>query len=93
MASTSKRPRETSNSTSGSDSEDNYVPYIPVKERKKQQLLKLGRITQVRSEETKAAVSSSETDGPISEDDAQALARKTNVSLLDQHTELKKIAQ
>jgi len=27
------------------------------------------------------------------EDDAQALARKENISLLDQHTELKRIAE
>lgn len=36
--------------SSSSDSEDNYEPYIPVKERKKSQyeMLKLGRVTQVR---------------------------------------------
>lgn len=38
--------REEKNSNSESD-DDNYVPYVPVKERKKQQLLKLGRIAQV----------------------------------------------
>lgn len=39
--------REEKNSNSESD-DDNYVPYVPVKERKKQQLLKLGRLAQVR---------------------------------------------
>lgn len=40
--------REEKNSNSESE-DDNYVPYVPVKERKKQQLLKLGRIAQVDS--------------------------------------------
>lgn len=32
---------------SSSESEDDYVPYVPVRERKKQQLKKLGRLSQV----------------------------------------------
>lgn len=38
--------QEEKNSNSESE-DDNYIPYVPVKERKKQQLLKLGRISQV----------------------------------------------
>lgn len=30
-----------------SNSDDDYVPYVPVRERKKQELLKLGRLAQV----------------------------------------------
>lgn len=42
-----RRAEESGSSGSGDDS---YVPYVPVKERKKQQFVKLGRLTQVRSE-------------------------------------------
>lgn len=30
-----------------SNSDDDYVPYVPVRERKKQELLKLGRLAKV----------------------------------------------
>jgi len=30
-----------------SNSDDDYVPYVPVRERKKQELLKLGRLSKV----------------------------------------------
>jgi ATP-dependent RNA helicase DDX41 len=34
---------------SSSESEGDYVPYVPVRERKKQQFKKLGRLSQVTS--------------------------------------------
>lgn len=70
------------------------MPYVPVKERKKQQLMKLGRLTQLKEAEQNRPKSSSEneTNGE-DDDDEQAWGRKNNISLLDQHTELKKIAE
>ncbi|KAK5644772.1 hypothetical protein RI129_006072 [Pyrocoelia pectoralis] len=78
-----------------SDSDDSkYVPYIPIKERKKQKLLKLGRLGQIKEAEQSKVKSSSENDSNIEdEDEDQAWGRKNNMSLLDQHTELKKLAE
>lgn len=77
-----------------SDSDDsNYVPYVPVKQRKKQQLVKLGRLTQIVVSESKQAKSSSENEGNGEEDEEELWGRKYNISLLDQHTELKKLAE
>lgn len=78
-----------------SESEDSdYVPYVPVKERKKQQLMKLGRLGQLKESEHNRPKSSSENETNGEEDDdEQAWGRKNNISLLDQHTELKKIAE
>ncbi|KAL9899000.1 ATP-dependent RNA helicase abstrakt [Glossina fuscipes fuscipes] len=75
--------------------EDNYVPYVPVKQRKKQQLMKLGRIVQLTAE---AVQPKSSSENEIDEDsqnaaDHEIWGRKYNISLLDQHTELKKIAE
>ncbi|XP_025834358.1 ATP-dependent RNA helicase abstrakt [Agrilus planipennis] len=77
-----------------SDSDDNYTPYIPVKERKKLQLLKLGRLGQIKEAEQNKHKSSSENEtNEEDEDDEGIWGRKNNVSLLDQHTELKKLAE
>nr|CAH0099031.1 unnamed protein product [Daphnia galeata] len=74
--------------------DDDYVPYVPVKERKKQKLTKLGRISQVKADADLKAKSSSENEGnEEEEEDLQTVARKSNISLLSQHTELKKVAQ
>lgn len=77
-------------SKSSSDSDSDYTPYVPLKERRKQQLSRLGRLHAILLEE-KRDKSSSGTD----EDDDQRdeYGRKSNVSLLDQHTELKKKAE
>ncbi|KAK9887357.1 hypothetical protein WA026_022026 [Henosepilachna vigintioctopunctata] len=76
-----------------SDSDDDtYVPYVPVKERKKLELLKLGRLTQLRELDQQKAKSSSENETNDDEGD-ELWGRKNNVSLLDQHTELKKLAE
>lgn len=79
---------------SSSESEDDYVPYVPVKERKKQQLLKLGRLSQLKDEFGQRGKSSSENERDNDDDeDGQVWGRKSNISLLDQHTELKKLAE
>ncbi|XP_055594820.1 ATP-dependent RNA helicase abstrakt isoform X2 [Uranotaenia lowii] len=74
------------------ETDDKYEPYIPVKERKKQQLLKLGRIVQLTAEASNVGKSSSENEHD-DEGAEEAWGRKFNISLLDQHTELKKIAE
>merc|ERR1712071_6704 len=72
-------------------SDEEYKAYVPVKERRKQQLAKLGRISQVKTEAQNK--SASENEGNDEEpEDLQDVARKANISLLSQHTELKKVA-
>jgi ATP-dependent RNA helicase DDX41 len=79
---------------SSSESEDDYVPYVPVRERKKQQLKKLGRLSQLKDEFGQRGKSSSENEHDDDDDeDGQVWGRKSNISLLDQHTELKKLAE
>lgn len=79
---------------SSSESEDEYVPYVPVRERKKQQLKKLGRLSQLKDEFGQRGKSSSENEHDDDDDeDGQVWGRKSNISLLDQHTELKKLAE
>lgn len=72
--------------------DDSYTPYVPVKERKKQKLLKMGRIVQITNEANNFGKSSSENehDSDVNQED---LGRKFNIPLLDQHAELKKIAE
>ncbi|KAI4461384.1 atp-dependent rna helicase dbp3 [Holotrichia oblita] len=89
----SKRYRRDDIDKENSDSDDNYVPYIPVKERKKQQLIKLGRIGQLKEEQNKPKSSSENETNEEEEDEEQVWGRKYNISLLDQHTELKKLAE
>ncbi|XP_046418820.1 ATP-dependent RNA helicase abstrakt isoform X1 [Neodiprion virginianus] len=91
-----KRSRRSAKEHSDSESDDDYQPYIPVKERKKQQLMKLGRLGQLKEEGSNglAGKSSSENEKDDGEDDdGQVWGRKFNISLLDQHTELKKLAE
>ncbi|KAJ8670504.1 hypothetical protein QAD02_001763 [Eretmocerus hayati] len=76
-----------------SDSDEGYVPYVPVREKKRQQLMKLGRLGQLK-EDNNTGKSSSENERDDGEDDDfQMWGRKSNISLLDQHTELKKMAE
>ncbi|CAL8110828.1 unnamed protein product [Orchesella dallaii] len=78
-----------------SDLEDpHYTPYVPVRDRKLERLTKLGAKL-YNSKKTNNDSSDSEKDEEKSgdEEDPQALARKENISLLDQHTELKRIAE
>ena len=87
-----KYRREIKDSDSDNEEDDKFEPYIPVKERRKQKLLKLGRIVQLTSEATNVGKSSSENEMD-DEGAEEAWGRKFNISLLDQHTELKKIAE
>lgn len=77
-----------------SDLEDpNYTPYVPVRERKLDKLSKLGaRIIQTKKAANDSSDSEKDEDKD-EEEDPQALARKENISLLDQHTELKRLAE
>ncbi|XP_037808512.1 ATP-dependent RNA helicase abstrakt [Lucilia sericata] len=87
--------REDDDKSSGAEDDDKYVPYVPVKERKKQQLMKLGRIVQLTSEAAQPKSSSENENDEDSQNatDPELWGRKYNISLLDQHTELKKIAE
>ncbi|XP_074105600.1 ATP-dependent RNA helicase abstrakt [Cotesia typhae] len=94
----SKRKYSRQEQSSDSDSDEkNYVPYVPVKERKKQQLMKLGRLGMLKEEGAIGVIgkssSENEKDEGDEEDDGQVWGRKSNISLLDQHTELKKLAE
>ncbi|XP_031563037.1 probable ATP-dependent RNA helicase DDX41 [Actinia tenebrosa] len=83
-----KRRIEEGNS---SDDDDDYEPYVPLKERKKMELQKkeklLKRKTTLEKKEEK------DTKKSLENDEGQFSAPVPNVSLLDQHSELKKIAE
>ncbi|XP_073819977.1 ATP-dependent RNA helicase abstrakt [Musca autumnalis] len=87
--------REENDKSDLEEDDDKYVPYVPVKERKKKQLMKLGRIVQLSTEDAKPKSSSENENDEDSQNaaDAEIWGRKYNISLLDQHTELKKIAE
>ncbi|CAG9790556.1 unnamed protein product [Diatraea saccharalis] len=88
-----KRYRRVEKSSESETEEvDNYEPYIPVKERKKQKLLKLGRLGQLAAEASTEPKSSSDND-PDDETSQEEWGRRYNVSLLDQHSELKRLAE
>lgn len=78
-----------------SNTDDDYVPYVSVKHRKKQLLAKLGKLGELKEEATNGVgKSSSENEKDDADnDDGQVWGRKSNISLLDQHTELKKLAE
>lgn len=69
--------------------DDDYEPYVPVRQRKKNELVRLGRIAHIAESANK---SSSENEND-EEESQEVLGRKYNISLLDQHTELKKLAE
>lgn len=87
-----KRYRREEDNDKSEESDDSYTPYVPVKERKKQQLLKLGRLVQLSNEAANIGKSSSENEHD-SDMNQEEMGRKYNISLFDQHTELKKIAE
>lgn len=70
--------------------DDDYVPYVPVRERKKQQLMQLGKFSHLTTDAAKNSSSENEDEDEANE---EVWGRKFNISLLDQHTELKKIAE
>ncbi|KAF2359880.1 DEAD/DEAH box helicase domain [Trinorchestia longiramus] len=90
-----KRYRRDESKVSSDEETEEFV-FIPAKERKKQRLRKLfkgpnegdgsGRHDDQEGKED-------EEEPEEEEEDAQELARKNNISLLDQHTELKKLAE
>jgi len=63
-----KRYRRSPSPKSSSDNDEDYQPYVSVRERKKQQLMKLGRLQQVQDEEKggKLSALSSGTDEDVS---------------------------
>lgn len=75
--------------------DDEYVPYVSVKHREKQLLTKLGKLGELKEEGINGVgKSSSENEKDDADnDDGQVWGRKSNISLLDQHTELKKLAE
>ncbi|XP_006563505.1 ATP-dependent RNA helicase abstrakt [Apis mellifera] len=88
--------REEEKESSPFDTDDNYIPYVPVKERKKQQLTKLGKLGQLKDEAAVGIIGKSSSENEkddADDDDGQVWGRKSNISLLDQHTELKKLAE
>ncbi|KAL0808945.1 hypothetical protein ABMA28_012605 [Loxostege sticticalis] len=87
-----KRYRRDEKSSESEEDVDNYEPYVPVKERKKQKLLKLGRLGQLAAEASTDHKSSSDND-PDDENSQEEWGRRYNVSLLDQHSELKRLAE
>ncbi|KAF9416897.1 hypothetical protein HW555_005900 [Spodoptera exigua] len=87
-----KRYRREEKSSESEEDLDNYEPYVPVKERKKQQLMKLGRLGQLAAEAAAEPKSSSDND-PDDETSQEEWGRRYNVSLLDQHSELKRLAE
>lgn len=69
---------------------------MPVKERKKYQLIKLGKLGQLKDEAAAGIIGKSSSENEkddADDDDGQVWGRKSNISLLDQHTELKKLAE
>ncbi|OWR50899.1 ATP-dependent RNA helicase abstrakt like protein [Danaus plexippus plexippus] len=87
-----KRYRREEKSSESEEDIDNYEPYVPVKDRKKQKLLVLGRLGQLAAEAVAETKSSSEND-PEDEGSQEEWGRRYNVSLLDQHSELKRLAE
>ena len=82
---------------SENEEEDDYVPYVSVKERRKQKLAKLGRITEIK-EEIKVLPTLENSSGHSSEvnselDEEAILAEDQKTSLLLQHSKLKKLAE
>ena len=74
---------------SDNESDDDYVPYIPLKQRRKMEqskMAKLGRARQLAKMEEKKASSSEAGSG---DDTGPEVGPNANVSLLDQHSRLK----
>ncbi|XP_063413088.1 probable ATP-dependent RNA helicase DDX41 [Mytilus trossulus] len=83
----SSKSRKRSGEKEDSSSDEEYVPYIPIKQRKKMQIQEAEkRLGKVKPKEEEKSESS---DAPEEEDPGP----KAHVSLLDQHSELKKKAQ
>lgn len=98
-----KRYRRESISSTSSEEDDSFVPYVPVKERLKQKLSRFEQVVRSlsgdeNSQSSKVADDSSQDSTKVKtaeEDavDAEEEARRKQLSLLDQHSELKKKAE
>lgn len=103
-----KKYRRSEGATNKSDednfNDDAYVPYVRVKDRKKSQLQKIGRVHMLPSGSgggdaansatgTGGGHNSSSENEHEDETPEEVWGRKFNISLLDQHTELKKLAE
>lgn len=83
-----------------SDEDDNYVPYVPVKQRQKKKIEEIGKksklIAAYISDDSSNAFDASDNEKNKNKEsknvDEVEHNRKVNLSLLDQHSELKKIA-
>ena len=77
------------------DDDEEYQAYVPIKERRKQKPVKLGRITDLKESETIAQIPSESPSGNSStaeeETEKDILSKET--SLLLQHSKLKKLAE
>ncbi|XP_013383180.1 probable ATP-dependent RNA helicase DDX41 [Lingula anatina] len=89
-----ERKRHHEEASSESDDE-NYVPYVPLKERRKNEILKvtkkLGRAGRLLQEEEKKE--STDDGGMQDEEEEIQVGPNANMSLLDQHSELIKKAE
>ncbi|KAG1656000.1 putative ATP-dependent RNA helicase DDX41 [Nymphon striatum] len=81
-----ERYRREEKGESDLEDNDNYVPYVPLKERQKEKLEKLGRLSSIQQEEERNKSSTNEEED---EDEGPSC----HVSLLDQHSVLKRKAE
>uniref|UniRef100_T1IMH1 RNA helicase n=1 Tax=Strigamia maritima TaxID=126957 RepID=T1IMH1_STRMM len=79
---TSKRYRREEEAKSDSDNDENYIPYVSVKERRKNQMNTL-RSRQTKYEKTDKLLKTDENDGLLS------FEPRSTISLFDQHIDLK----
>lgn len=107
MSSQSRRRKISEKQSDESSGEESYVPYIPIKQRKKAQLQqverRLGRAAALIKEEEALKNSTSEGSDVSDHEEAEAEEReeeedqgpteRSHISLLDQHSELKKKAE
>ena len=75
------------------EEEEDYVPYVSVKERRKQKLVKLGRLTEVKEDLENALIDPSSSGNSSETNEEEILAKSKETSLLLQHSKLKKIAE
>ena len=96
--------RSPSPKSSESEEEDaGYVPYVSVKERRRQQLVALGRAVEtlpksrvdlLREEDRVSSEQTSEEDIPeLTRKEEELIEKNKGVSLLEQHKELQEIAE
>lgn len=87
--------REVKEDSSASSDDDNYQPYIPVRERLKEKMAKYENLIRSGTDEERSQSVPDKSADECSQEavDDDIYDRKTNLSLLDQHSELKKKAE